>query len=228
MNERNDICMKTILLIEDSEDIKKGLDYLFAQNDFLLLCANNLKKAKEYIQTKQFDLIILDVTLPDGNGFTFFKEMASVIYVPVIFLTANDFEDDVVKGLELGAVDYIVKPFRNRELLLRIHNALRFKREEKRILRILDIEIDLERMQILRGKKEIVLTPLEYKVFLFLVENAGRIVTRQSIMDQIWDLAGNYVNDNTLTVYIKRIREKLGRDDVIKTIKGIGYRVDRK
>lgn len=219
--------MKTILLIEDNEDIKKGLDYLFMQNDFLLLCASNLEKAREYIKTKEFDLIILDVTLPDGNGFAFFKEMKADIYVPVIFLTANDFEDDIVRGLELGAVDYIVKPFRNRELLLRINNALRFKREDKRIIHILDIEIDLDSMQVLRDKKEIVLTSLEYKVFLFLALNAGHIVTREAIMDRIWDLAGNYVNDNTLTVYIKRIREKLGRDDVIKTIKGIGYRVDR-
>lgn len=219
--------MKTILLVEDNETIRKGLDYLFIQNDFLLLSAENLKKAKEYIRSKSFDLIILDVTLPDGNGFDFYKEMKNEIYVPVIFLTANDLEDDIVRGLELGAVDYIVKPFRNRELILRIHNALKFKNEDKRILHLFDIQIDLDSMQVMREGKEVLFTPLEYKVFLFLIENAGHVVTREAIMDKIWDLAGNYVNDNTLTVYIKRIREKLGRDDVIKTIKGIGYRVDR-
>lgn len=219
--------MKTILLVEDNETIRKGLDYLFIQNDFLLLSAENLKKAREYIKTKSFDLMILDVTLPDGNGFDFYKEMKNAIYVPVIFLTANDLEDDIVRGLELGAVDYIVKPFRNRELILRIENALKFKREDKKIIHILDIQIDLDSMQVVRDKKEILFTPLEYKVFLFLVENAGHVVTREAILDKIWDLAGNYVNDNTLTVYVKRIREKLGRDDVIKTIKGIGYRVDK-
>lgn len=219
--------MKTILLVEDNETIRKGLDYLFIQNDFLLLSAENLKKAREYIKTKSFDLMILDVTLPDGNGLDFYKEMKNDIFVPVIFLTANDLEDDIVRGLELGAVDYIVKPFRNRELILRIENALKFKREDKKILHILDIQIDLESMQVVRDKKEILFTPLEYKVFLFLVENAGHVVTREAILDKIWDLAGNYVNDNTLTVYVKRIREKLGRDDVIKTIKGIGYRVDK-
>ncbi len=219
--------MKTILLVEDNETIRKGLDYLFIQNDFLLLSAENLKKAREYIKTKSFDLMILDVTLPDGNGFDFYKEMKNDIYVPVIFLTANDLEDDIVRGLELGAVDYIVKPFRNRELILRIENALKFKREDKKILHILDIQIDLESMQVVRDGSEILFTPLEYKVFLFLVENAGHVVTREAILDKIWDLAGNYVNDNTLTVYVKRIREKLGRDDVIKTIKGIGYRVDK-
>lgn len=219
--------MKTILLVEDNETIRKGLDYLFAQNDLLLIQAENIKKAREYIKNKQFDLLILDVTLPDGDGFSFYKEMKEKIHVPVIFLTAKDLEDDIVEGLELGAVDYITKPFRNRELILRINNALKFTKNDTKILHIKDIEINLESMQVSREKKEISLTSLEYKIFLYMVENSGRVVTREAIMDKIWDLSGNYVNDNTLTVYIKRIREKLGTDDVIKTIKGIGYRVDK-
>lgn len=219
--------MKTTLLVEDNETIRKGLDYLFAQNDLLLIQAENLKKAREYIKNKQFDLLILDVTLPDGDGFSFYKEMKEKIHVPVIFLTAKDLEDDIVEGLELGAVDYITKPFRNRELILRINNALKFTKNDTKILHIKDIEINLESMQVSREKKEISLTSLEYKIFLYMVENSGRVVTREAIMDKIWDLSGNYVNDNTLTVYIKRIREKLGTDDVIKTIKGIGYRVDK-
>lgn len=219
--------MKTILLVEDNEAIRKGLDYLFMQNDFLLLWANNLEKAKEFIRTKKFDLIILDVTLPDGDGFAFFSEMKPEIHVPVLFLTAKDLEDDIVHGLELGAVDYIVKPFRNRELILRIGNALKFKEEDKKILHVKDIQIDLDSMQVKRSDKEISFTTLEYKIFLLMVENVGRVVTREAIMDKILDLSGNYVNDNTLTVYIKRIREKLGNDDIIKTIKGVGYRVDR-
>lgn len=219
--------MKTILLIEDNEDIKKGLDYLFMQNEYLLLYAKNLELAKKYIEEKKYDLILLDVTLPDGDGFTFYKEMKEQIQVPVIFLTAKDLEDDIVTGLELGAADYIVKPFRNRELLLRIGNALKFSKEIEKVLRVQDVEIHIESMQVFRNKKEILLTSLEFKIFLMMVENAGRVITRETILDCIWDESSNYVNDNTLTVYIKRIREKIGNEAIIKTIKGIGYRVDK-
>ena len=142
-------------------------------------------------------------------------------------MTAKDLEDDIIRGLELGAADYIVKPFRNRELILRINNALKNKVEEKKRMLVKDREVNLESMQVFRLGREIPFTMLEYKLFLLMVENAGRVVTRESILDKIWDFSGNDVNDNTLTVYIKRIREKLGRDDVIKTIKGIGYRVDK-
>lgn len=226
LEDRN-IFMKTILLIEDNEDIKKGLDYLFMQNEYLLLYAKNLKLAKTYIGEKKYDLILLDVTLPDGDGFTFYKEMKEQIQVPVIFLTAKDLEDDIVTGLELGAADYIVKPFHNRELLLRIGNALKFNQKQEKVLCVQDVEIHPESMQIFRKKKEICLTSLEFKIFLLLAKNAGRVVTRETILDCIWDESSNYVNDNTLTVYIKRIREKIGNETIIKTIKGIGYRVDK-
>lgn len=219
--------MKTILLIEDNEDIKKGLDYLFMQNEYLLLHAKNLSMAKKYIVEKKYDLILLDVTLPDGDGFSFYEEMKNLISTPVIFLTAKDLEDDIVRGLELGAADYIVKPFRNRELLLRIGNALKFSKENESILRVQDVEIHKESMKVIRNQEEIPLTSLEFKLFLFLCENANRVVTREAILDKIWDESSNYVNDNTLTVYIKRIREKMGSDTIIKTIKGIGYRVDK-
>lgn len=219
--------MKTILLVEDNEDIKKGLDYLLMQNEFLLLYAKNLCEAKKIIQSKKYDLVLLDVTLPDGDGFNFYKEMKKQIQVPVIFLTAKDLEDDVVCGLELGAVDYITKPFRNRELILRIHNALKNSKETTKVIYIKDIEIYVESMKIVRNQKEIELTPLEYKIFLMLVENANRVISREAILDCIWDESSNFVNDNTLTVYIKRIREKLESDTIIKTIKGIGYRVDK-
>lgn len=219
--------MKTILLIEDNEDIKKGLDYLFMQNDYLLLHAKNLEIAKKYLEEKQYDLILLDVTLPDGDGFTFYKEEKDQIEVPVIFLTAKDLEDDIVTGLELGASDYIIKPFRNRELLLRISNALKFGKEKEKILHVQDLEIYPESMQVKREGKEIPLTSLEFKIFFLLAKNASRVITRETILDFIWDESSNYVNDNTLTVYIKRIRKKIGNDTIIKTIKGIGYRVDK-
>lgn len=219
--------MKTILLVEDNETIRKGLDYLFMQNSLLLLAAENIKKAREYIQSKSFDLLLLDVTLPDGDGFSFYKEIKDTLSVPVIFLTAKDLEDDIVEGLELGAVDYITKPFRNRELLLRIQTALKYGSVKNKKIRIKDIEMDLESMQVTKKGLEIPFTTLEYKILLYLVENRGRVITREAIMDKIWDLSGNYVNDNTLTVYIKRIREKLASDDLIKTKKGIGYLVDK-
>ena len=219
--------MKTILLIEDNEDIKKGLDYLFMQNEYLLLHAKNLSIAKKYIVEKKYDLILLDVTLPDGDGFSFYEEMKDVIFTPVIFLTAKDLEDDIVHGLELGAADYIVKPFRNRELLLRIGNALKNSKSTENILRVQDVEIDIDSMKVIRNQEEIPLTSLEFKLFLMLVENANKVVTREAILERIWDESSNYVNDNTLTVYIKRIREKIGNDTLIKTIKGIGYRVDK-
>lgn len=219
--------MKTILLIEDNEDIKKGLDYLFMQNEYLLLHAKNLSIAKKYIVEKKYDLILLDVTLPDGDGFSFYEEMKDVIFTPVIFLTAKDLEDDIVHGLELGAADYIVKPFRNRELLLRIGNALKNSKSTENVLRVQDVEIDIDSMKVIRNQEEIPLTSLEFKLFLMLVENANKVVTRDAILERIWDESSNYVNDNTLTVYIKRIREKIGNDSIIKTIKGIGYRVDK-
>ena len=197
------------------------------QQEFLLLSASNVNIAKKYILEKQFDLILLDVTLPDGDGFSFYKEMKDYINVPVIFLTAKDLEDDIVKGLELGASDYIIKPFRNRELILRINNALKFNTAKDKIIHLKDIIIYVDSMKVIRDNKEIPLTSLEFKIFLMLLLNINKVVTREAILDKIWELSSNYVNDNTLTVYIKRIRKKLGTDNIIKTIKGTGYRVDR-
>lgn len=218
--------MKIVFLVEDNEDIRKGLDYLFSQNDFLFLSCGTLKEAREMILTKHYDILILDVTLPDGDGFAFYKEMKEMIHVPVLFLTAKDMEDDIVKGLELGAVDYIVKPFRNRELLMRVHNALRFQ-NTSRVLHLKNLIVDFDKMQVLKNGEEVVFAALEYKLFFVFLENIDKVVTRELLLSKIWDEAGNYVNDNTLTVYIKRIRQKLGEEDIIKTIKGIGYRMDK-
>lgn len=217
--------MKTILLIEDNEDIIKGLDYLFMQNDLLLLSAKTTEEATKILKEKDYDLILLDVTLPDGDGFSFYQEWKEKIYVPVIFLTARDLEDDIVRGLELGAVDYIVKPFLNRELLLRIQNALKHSKKQERIVSLEDVTIYLDSMKVLKNKEEIPLTALEYKILFLLVENRGRIVPRETLINLIWEENEHFVNDNTLTVYIKRIREKLGIA-CIKTIKGLGYKVD--
>jgi DNA-binding response OmpR family regulator len=139
-------------------------------------------------------------------------------------LTAKDLSDDIINGLELGACDYITKPFHNRELLLRINNALKYKKENKE-LKIEDITIDPLKMEVKKQEQIINLTTLEYQLFLYLVENKNRIVTREMLYEKIYELSGNDVSDNTLTVYIKRIREKLGSENIIKNIKGIGYRV---
>lgn len=217
--------MKNILLIEDNESIVKGLKYSLEEENFKVLIAKNVKEALKNLDNTNINLIILDVTLPDGNGFELCKYINENTKIPVIFLTAKDEEKDVVKGLELGAEDYIIKPFRNRELISRINNVLR-RYNNDNILRSGNIELNIDENRVYVNKREIIFTALEYKILVLLFTNMNKTITREKILDKIWDVAGNFVNDNTLTVYIKRIRDKLGNDDVIKTIKGIGYRVD--
>ena len=219
--------MKKILLIEDNEAILKGLKYSLEQEGFIIDFAKNIKNSQEKICSNEYNLIILDIMLPDGDGYQLCEYIKQNTRTPVIFLTAKDEETDVVKGFDLGADDYIIKPFRTRELISRINNILRRYNYENNKLQSGNVIIDVDASRVYINNEEIIFTALEYKILLLLFNNIGKTVSRERILDKIWDIAGNFVNDNTLTVYVKRIRAKLGKDDVIKTIKGIGYRVDK-
>ena len=221
-----------ILVIEDNEMIIKGLKYTLEQENFDFEFVKKASEIEEKIYNNKYDLIILDISLPDGNGFDICKSIKSDFNdLPIIFLTALDDENDIVKGFNLGAEDYITQPFRNKVLISRINNVLRrYNKSQKEIISG-DIKIDLENDRVYKinddkTEKEIFLTPLEFKILAYLFQNKGKIVPREKILEQIWDLAGNIVNDNTLTVYIKRIREKTNENYIIKTVKGIGYRVE--
>lgn len=217
--------MKKILVVEDNEIIIKGLKYLLEQEQFEVQVCLNAQEAMNIIGKQEFDLIVLDIALPDGNGFELCEYIKQYTDIPIIFLTAKDEEQDVVKGLDMGAEDYIIKPFRNKELISRINNVLRRFNKENNKIEYANIEINLDQKAVYVNGKNVEFTKLEYKILLLLLSNVGKTVTREQILDKIWDVAGNFVNDNTLTVYIKRIRAKLGKEDIIKTVKGIGYQV---
>jgi len=211
-----------ILLVEDNKSIIKGLEYAFAQNGYSCEYCLSLDEAVRKAPFN-YDAAVLDIMLPDGNGFDLFKKIRRYSDLPVIFLTAVDDEDSVVNGLELGADDYITKPFSTRELIARIKRVAN-KNSKKNIITVSGVTLDLDKSAVFENGKQLELTALEYKLLSLLMQNAGKVVTRELIFEKIWDVSGNFVNDNTLTVYIKRIRKKLDAD-IIKTVKGLGYQV---
>lgn len=220
--------MNKILLVEDNETIILGLEYLLKSEEFEYCIAKNKRDTLNILDKETFDVVLLDVSLPDGNGFDLCKYIKEKKSIPVIFLTAKDEEKDVVLGFDLGADDYIIKPFRNRELISRIKNVLRRKSNLDNCLISGNIKIDTTLGRVYKGEKEVNLTKLEYKILINLFSNKNRLITREEILNDIWDIAGNFVNDNTLTVYIKRIREKIDDKDgkIIETVRGLGYRVN--
>ena len=216
-----------ILLIEDTESIIKGLTYSFEKNNYNLTVKTTIKDSKEYlINNSDIDLIILDITLPDGNGFELFENTIKDLKIPTIFLTAKDEEDDIVKGLNVGAEDYMTKPFSTKELMARVNKVL-LRSIKKSIIKIKDISFDMDKLVLTKDTTPIELTALELKLVNLLFNNLNKVVSRNVILDKIWDWTGNYVDDHTVTVYMRRIREKIGTD-IITTIKGIGYRIDEK
>lgn len=214
-----------ILLIEDTESIIKGLKYSFEKDNYNLTVKTTIKDSKEYLlNNSNIDLIILDITLPDGNGFNLFENTIKNLKIPTIFLTAKDEEDDIVKGLNVGAEDYITKPFSSKELLARVNRIL-LRSKKKNIIKVKDISYDMDKFVLMKDNIPIELTALELKIVNLLFNNLNKVVSRNVILDKIWDWTGNYVDDHTVTVYFKRIREKIGTD-IITTIKGMGYRID--
>lgn len=213
-----------ILLVEDNEAIAKGLCYALAQDGYEPVSAVTISDSRKRLEEEDFALIILDIMLPDGDGFMFYQDFIRLQNIPTIFLTARDDEDDVIRGLKLGAEEYITKPFSTRELLVRIERILK-KRQENRLVTVSDITFDMDRMTVTRKGEPLSLTSLELKILHLLFLRLGKVVTRNEILERIWEWTGNDVNDNTVTVYMKRIRQKLDCD-IIKTLKGIGYLVD--
>lgn len=218
-----------VLFVEDDASIAMGLQYSLENEGYKVTLAKTLKEATDIIESQTFDLYILDLGLPDGSGYEICRKVKASGDYPVIFLTAMDDEVNVVMGLDLGADDYITKPFRIKELIARMKSVLRrYNREvSDGILRYRDLEIHTGAAKVLRGGEEIELTAMEYRLLLILFNNRGIVLSRNNLLENLWDIDGSFVNDNTLTVYIKRLRNKLEKNplepEYIKTVRGIGY-----
>lgn len=213
-----------ILLVEDNEILAKGLIYSLEQKKYQVIHTLNVENTLKILKTEKIDLAILDVSLPDGNGFDLYRNNIKEKNISSIFLTAKDEEDNIVKGLELGAEDYITKPFSIKELMARI-NRIILRNKKNTIIQVQNIKFDIDKMVVYRDNENVELTNLELKILNLLFLNLNKVVKRSEIIDKIWEWTGNDVNDNTVTVYLKRIREKI-KTDIIITIKGIGYRID--
>ena len=224
--------MRNILMVEDDSTIAFAVKYAVEQESFNLDIASDLNQAREIVSTKVYDLILLDVMLPDGNGYEFLKDLRKHDEdTPVIFLSACDEEVNIVMGLDIGADDYITKPFRVREIISRINAILRRKgkiQDNKKIIKFKNISIHTLEARVFKNDEEIILTSAEYKLLLILIQNKNVVLTRAQILEKLWDVTYDFVNDNTLSVYIKRLREKIEEDsskpEYILTVRGVGYK----
>jgi len=222
-----------IFLLEDDEAIGIGLTYSLENEGYNVTLAKSVKEAEKIIDEKEFSLYILDLTLPDGSGYDVCKRIKAKGDLPVIFLTAYDDEVNVIMGFELGADDYISKPFRVKELMLRIKSVMRRYSNETSdgIIKINNLKINTNEAKVYKNNEEIILTAMEYRLLLILLSNRGKVLSRTALLENIWDVAGDFVEDNTLTVYIKRFRDKIEEDpakpEFIKTVRGLGYVIEK-
>ena len=223
--------MIKILMIEDDSTIAFGVKYALEQEGIKIDISKDLESGRFNINENTYDLILLDVMLPDGNGYDFCKEIRKMNNTPIIFLTACDDEVNVVMGLDLGGDDYITKPFRVRELISRIKAVVRRNKGEdksKKVLKYGDLSIHTLEARVFKGSEEVFLTSVEYKLLLILIQNENIVLSRNQILEKLWDITYDFINDNTLTVYIKRLREKIEDDSSnphhIITVRGIGYK----
>lgn len=221
-----------LFLLEDDNAISMGISYSLTNEGYEVTTAKSIKEGLKIIEKESFSLYILDLNLPDGSGYDVCKEIKKQGDLPVIFLTAYDDEINVVTGFELGADDYITKPFRLKELSVRIKSILRRynKDSENGIIAISNIKIKTKQAKVYRDNSDIMLTSMEYKLLLTLVENKGRVLSRNVLLEKLWDIDGDFVEDNTLTVYIKRLRDKIEEEPnkplIIKTVRGLGYIIE--
>ena len=222
--------MTRILLVEDDRGIVTNLTEFLSKEGYEVKSASGQKDALQFVKNEKFDLVLLDISLSDGNGFSLCKAIKSDYHIPVIFLTASGDEYSTVTGFELGADDYIAKPFRPRELVSRIKNILRLTGGASSVILLGNIMVDIDKGIVSKNGKDLHLSALEYRLLLVFLGNRGIVLSRTQLLDAIWDIAGDFVNDNTLTVYIKRLREKLEEDpqnpEIIKTVRGLGYKVE--
>ena len=221
--------MTKILLVEDEETIVRSLKDFLRAEGFDVDNTDGQKNALEMLERSDYDLALLDVSLSEGNGFSLCSAIKKEKQLPVIFLTASGDEFSVVTGLDLGADDYIAKPFRPRELVSRINSVLRRCGKSRKFFDIDNVRVDLDKGVVYRDDQDLYLSALEYRLFLAFINSEGRLLTRSRLLEEIWDVSGDFVNDNTLTVYIKRLRDKIENNPaeprIIVTVRGMGYKL---
>ena len=222
--------MTKILLVEDDKAIVANLTEFLKNEGYTVKSVSGQTAALDMLSEERSDLVLLDVSLAEGNGFAACKAIKEEYDIPVIFLTASGDEFSTVTGFDLGADDYIPKPFRPRELVSRIKNVLRLTGNTGKTVNLGEVLVDTEKGTATKNGNELYLSALEYRLLLVFINNRGIVLSRTKLLESIWDIAGEFVNDNTLTVYIKRLREKIEDDPanptIIKTVRGLGYRLD--
>ena len=221
--------MPRVLIVEDDADIVENLSILLQDECYSVCCASSMEQALNTLHAQNIDLVLLDITLPDGNGYSVCTAVKRQTNAPVIFLTAMADESSIVTGFQLGADDYITKPFKPMELICRVRNALRKSGKIPSVYQVVDLHIDATKATVTKAGAEITLSALEYRLLLVFLNHFGETLSRRELLQEIWDVAGDYVNDNTLTVYIKRLRDKIESDPanpvILKTVRGLGYKV---